>query len=159
MKGSRGTKEKRVCVSQRAQTTGDQFTDRNLLWISLEIPIIWTGLLVLWDRGCFIVVGYREWLHCQDWTRFLSILEKCFSRLTGRIEKSPCSSSDPYHGKLGGHWKGRSEDWRSLKWLNLLKNLFFMSWVFFFFLLCFAMRVFISFRGFHLPQLKNKNFK
>ena len=52
MKGGRGTKEKRVCVSQRAQIKGNQFTDRNLLWISLEIPIVWTQ-----GRDCFIVVG------------------------------------------------------------------------------------------------------
>lgn len=52
MKGGRGTKEKRVCVSQRAQIKGNQFTDRNLLWISLKIPIIWTQ-----GRDCFIVVG------------------------------------------------------------------------------------------------------
>ena len=47
------------------------------------------------------------------------------SQLGGKVGKISCSFLEPHSWELGGHWKGRFEDWRSLKWLHLLKKYFF----------------------------------
>ena len=61
MKGDRGTKEKRVCVSQRAQTKGNQFRQESL--VNLRDPhYVNSRQGLLSSSG----VEHQEWLR---WTR------------------------------------------------------------------------------------------
>ena len=55
MDKGRGTKEKRVYISQRAFKKKEMHSKIGTSWCLSEIPIIWNEL-VLWNRGCFIVV-------------------------------------------------------------------------------------------------------
>lgn len=55
MDKGRGTKEKRVYISQRALKKKEIHSDIGTSWGSSGIPIIWNEL-VLWNRGYFIVV-------------------------------------------------------------------------------------------------------
>ena len=171
MSKDRGTKGKRTYIFQKAQMKGVN-SEKGRFWGSLGNPTIWT-VLILQDKDYLI----RLELSTKSMTpvsasagRDSSLIWRNVSpsELGGRVGKISCSFLEPHSWGLAEHWKGRFEDWRSLKWLNLLKKkksfLHALRIFFFFFcFVCFALmaemrRVFISFRGFHLPQLKNKNF-
>jgi len=135
------TKEKRMYIFKKSPNEGGVNSEKGTSLGSLGTPAIWT-VLILQGKG------YLIWLELS--TRSMAPMSASAGRdssliwrhvspsqLGGKVGKIFCSFLEPHSWELGGHWKGRFEDWRSLKWLHLLKKYFFhVLGILNFFLLC-----------------------
>ena len=121
----RGTKEKRVCISQRTETKGNCFSDRNLWWFitdphylncfsTLRQGLFYSSGVEHQEFGYSAAVSFRTGRDSVSVCRNVSP-----SQLRGRIGRAPVDPQSPHHWELGGSWKGQLGTSLVAQWLRI----------------------------------------